>query len=356
MSRVLITGGAGALGAAVAKRLLADPAYDVRVADQRAAPQWMREGCEIRSDDLRVAAQAQAAVRGCSQVIHLASFAGTHAHEAASAPDATSAPDADAAPTRATPNPAPTRAAPAAPPAHSLMEYENALHGAVVRASLDGQVERLVYVSSSLVFERAELFPTPEAHLAQCPPPLSARGYSRLTGERLCRAAHEQHGLAFTICRPFATYGPQPAAANEPGASQALIDLFAGALARARPLNVAAASEQTLTPTHVDDVAQAIVLALASPAALNEDFNIAAADELTVAEIARVVWQACGWDADELALAQVAGDACEPARSWPAVDKARELLGWEAQIAFADGVAAIAAGSAGAGGRIGSAL
>ncbi len=32
-----------------------------------------------------------------------------------------------------------------------------------------------------------------------------------------------------------------------------------------------------MTPTHVDDVAAAIVAALASPAALNEDFNIAAA-------------------------------------------------------------------------------
>jgi UDP-glucose 4-epimerase len=95
---------------------------------------------------------------------------------------------------------------------------------------------------------------------------------------------------------------------------------------------------------------------LGSPAALNEDFNVAAAHELSVAEIARVLWQACGRDADELALDEVAGGDDEPARSWPAVDKARELLGWEAQIAFADGVAAIATRSAGAGGHIGSAL
>jgi len=236
------------------------------------------------------------------------------------------------------------------------MEYENALHGAVVRAALDGEVERFVYVSSSLVFERAELFPTPEAHLAQCPAPLSARAYSRLAGERLCRAAHEQHGLALTICRPSATYGPQSAAANEPGVSRTLIELFEGALAGERPLKVAAAGERTLTPTHIDDVVQAIVLALGSPAALNEDFNVAAAHELSVAEIARVLWQACGRDADELALDEVAGGDDEPARSWPAVDKARELLGWEAQIAFADGVAAIATRSAGAGGHIGSAL
>jgi UDP-glucose 4-epimerase len=339
MGRVLITGGAGTIGAAVAKRLLADPAYDVRIADERATPQWMREGCEIRSDDLRVAAHA--AVSGCSQVIHLAGFPGSDAGG-----------DADGRDNDA----APPRAARVAPSAHTLMEYENALHGAVIRAALEGDVERFVYVSSSLVFERAELFPTPEAHLAQCPAPLSAGGHSRLTGERLCQAAHEEHGLAFTICRPFATYGPQRAVANEPGVSRTLIELFDGALAGARPLAVAAPGERTLTPTHVDDVAQAIVLTLATPAALNEDFNVAAGRELSVAEIARVVWRACGRDADELTLAQVADGDGEPARSCPAVDKARALLGWEARITFEDGAAAVASMRAGAGGRIGSAL
>ena len=54
MSRVLVTGGAGTIGAAVVRRLLADPAYEVRVSDQRPAPQWMREGCEVHTGDLRV--------------------------------------------------------------------------------------------------------------------------------------------------------------------------------------------------------------------------------------------------------------------------------------------------------------
>ena len=47
MSRVLVTGGAGTIGTAIVRRLLADPDYEVRVADQRPAPQWMREGCEV---------------------------------------------------------------------------------------------------------------------------------------------------------------------------------------------------------------------------------------------------------------------------------------------------------------------
>ena len=53
MSRVLVTGGAGTIGAAVVRRLLRDPDFEVRVSDQREAPTWMREGCEVHTGDLR---------------------------------------------------------------------------------------------------------------------------------------------------------------------------------------------------------------------------------------------------------------------------------------------------------------
>ena len=70
---------------------------------------------------------------------------------------------------------------------------------------------------------------------------------------------------------------------------------------------------------------------MSSPAGLNEDFNIAAARELTVAEIARIVWEACGEDPRSSR-----SSSCRRSRStcrarWPSVEKARELLGWEAR-------------------------
>ena len=49
MNRVLVTGGAGTIGQAVVRRLLRDPAFEVRVSDQREAPDWMREGCEVHT-------------------------------------------------------------------------------------------------------------------------------------------------------------------------------------------------------------------------------------------------------------------------------------------------------------------
>jgi nucleoside-diphosphate-sugar epimerase len=299
------------IGAAVVRRLLADPAYEVRVSDQRPAPLWMREGCEVHTGDLRVLAQARAATKDCSHVVHLAAIVGGIAN---------------------------FHRLP-----YTLTEANNALTGAVVRAALEREVTRLVYVSSSMVFERAELFPTPEDYLPQCPVPLSAYGFSKLSGEVYCRAAHDEHGLAYTIARPFNAYGPGELPDAEPGLAHALPDLINKVLDGQRPLQIFGSGEQTRTLTHVDDIADGIVAAMSSPAGENEDFNISASLELTVAELARIVWEACGEDPQAFELEHLPSFAVDVQRRWPSVEKARELLGWEARIGVHDGVAATVA-------------
>jgi UDP-glucose 4-epimerase len=308
MSRVLVTGGAGTIGAAVVKRLLADPAYEVRVSDQRSAPQWMREGCEVHTGDLRSSKEARTATEGCTHVIHLAAIVGGIAN---------------------------FHRLP-----HTLTEVNNALYNAVIRAALDVEVERFTYVSSSMVFERATEYPTTEAHLPDCPTPTSAYGFSKLTGEVYCRAAHAEHGLPYTICRPFNAYGPGEVPDAEPGIAHAVPDLISKVLSGQRPLEIFGSGEQTRTLTHVDDIADGVVTAMSSERGLNEDFNISASHELTVAEIARIVWEACGEDPDAFALEHLPTFAVDVQRRWPSVEKARELLGWQARIEVRDGIAA----------------
>ncbi len=307
MSRVLVAGGAGTIGAAVVRRLLSDPAYEVRVSDQRPAPHWMREGCEVHTGDLRDLAEARAATAGCTHVIHLAAIVGGIAN---------------------------FHRLP-----HTLTEVNNALYNSVVRAALDHDVERFTYVSSSMVFEQAELFPTPEDYLPRCPTPVSAYGFSKLTGEVYCRAAHEEHGLRYTICRPFNAYGPGELPDDEPGIAHAVPDLIRKALSGQRPLQIFGSGEQTRTLTHVDDIADGIVTAMGSAAALNEDFNISASRELSIAEIARIVWSACERDPAEFELEHLPTFTVDVQRRWPSVQKARDLLGWEARIEVEEGIA-----------------
>jgi nucleoside-diphosphate-sugar epimerase len=190
-----------------------------------------------------------------------------------------------------------------------------------------------------MVFERATEFPTTEAHLEICPPPRSAYGFSKLAGEVYTRAAHEQHGLNFTICRPFNAYGPgELPDPGEPGIAHAVPDLIAKTLSGQRPLEIFGSGEQTRTLTHVDDIADGVVTALGSPAAENEDFNISASQELSIAELARLVWEACGEDPQELELAHLPSFEVDVQRRWPAVEKAQRLLGWEAQVSLENGI------------------
>jgi UDP-glucose 4-epimerase len=309
MNRVLVTGGAGTIGAAVVRRLLRDPDYEVRVSDQREAPQWMREGCEVHTGDMRSLDEARRATGGCSHVVHLAAIVGGIAnfHKLP----------------------------------HTLTEVNNALYNAVVRAALDHDVERFVYVSSSMVFERATEYPTTEEHVWECPMPRSAYGFSKLTGEVYVRAAHSEHGLPFTICRPFNAYGPGEMPEDEPGIAHMVPDVIRKCLAlpEGAALPIFGDGTHTRTLTHVDDIADGIVAAMSSPAGIHEDFNISASDERTVADIARIIWDACGRDPDEFALEHLPSFEVDVVRRWPSVEKARRLLGWEADIDLEEGIA-----------------
>jgi UDP-glucose 4-epimerase len=307
VSRVLVTGGAGTIGAAVVRRLLRDPDFEVRVSDQRDAPQWMKEGCEVHRGDLRRIDEARTATAGCTRVIHLAAIVGGIAN---------------------------FHRLPL-----TLTEVNAGLYSSVIRAALDHAVDRFVYVSSSMVFERATQFPTREDHIHDTPIPHSAYGYSKLTGEVWCRAAHEEHGLPYTIVRPFNAYGPGEMPDDEPGIAHAVPDLIRKCLAGQHPLEIFGSGEQTRTLTHIDDIAEGIVAAMKHPAALGEDFNISASEELTVTEIARVVWEACGRPPEEFELKHLPSFTVDVQRRWPDVSKAREMLGWEARIGVREGVA-----------------
>jgi UDP-glucose 4-epimerase len=306
VTRVLVTGGAGTIGTAVVRRLVRDAEFEVRVSDQRPAPDWMRQSCEVHTGDLRDVDEARTAAAACSHVIHLAAIVGGigNFHKLP----------------------------------HTLLEANNALYNAVFRAALEEEVERLVYSSSSMVFERATEFPTTEAHLDECPTPRSAYGFSKLSGELYCKALHDEHGLPYTICRPFNAYGPGELPDPEPGIAHAVPDLIGKVLSGQRPVEIFGSGDQTRTLTHVDDIADGIVTAMSHPAAEAEDFNVSSSEELTVAEIARVVWEACGEHPSELELKRLPGFEVDVQRRWPSVEKARELLGWEARIGVHEGI------------------
>lgn len=292
------------------RRLLSDPGWDTRASDQRAMPNWITEESEIHSGDLRDRDEALRATKGCDYVLHLAAIVGGIAN---------------------------FHRFP-----YTLTDVNSSLYNSVVGAAISADVERFIYVSSSMVFENAQQFPTSENYLPKCPVPTSAYGFSKLAGERWVRAAHEEHGLAFTICRPFNAYGPGELPDDEPGIAHLVPDLIRKCLALPNdetPLPIFGDGTHTRTLTHVDDIADGIARSMASPGGLNEDFNISANRELTVAEIAEIVWEACGRDPRHFSLEPGTTFEVDVVRRWPDVSKAATVLGWRAQIPLEEGIA-----------------
>jgi nucleoside-diphosphate-sugar epimerase len=267
----------------------------------------MREACELQTGDLRDIKEARRAVDGCSRIIHLAAIVGGIGNF----------------------NRVP----------YYLTETNAAICNAVYRAAIDLGVDRFVYASSSMVFERAETFPTREDDLRNCPTPESAYGFSKLAGEVYARAAYEQHGLPFTIVRPGNAYGPGELPHEEPGIAHVIPDLIGKILSGQRPLRILGSGQQTRTFTFLDDTADGIVTAMSHPAGLNQDFNITGAEEVSISQLARVIWEACGEKPDAFVLDPVEQPfRVDVQRRVMSGEKAKRLLGWTPRVGLREGI------------------
>jgi len=154
-----------------------------------------------------------------------------------------------------------------------------------------------------------------------------------------CRAANEQFGFPYTICRPANAYGPGELPDEEPGITHVIPDLIGKVLAGQRPLQIFGSGTQTRAFTHFDDTADGIVTAMSSPAGLHQDFNLTSSEEVTIAELGAIVWEACGNDPDEFELESVAQPyATDVQRRILSGEKARRVLSWEPKVSLRDGI------------------
>ena len=78
---------------------------------------------------------------------------------------------------------------------------------AAIAAHRAGSLQRIIVVSSSMVFESTDVFPTPEGAQLSSPPPVSTYGFQKLASEYFAKGAWEQYQLPYTILRPFNCVG-----------------------------------------------------------------------------------------------------------------------------------------------------
>jgi nucleoside-diphosphate-sugar epimerase len=163
-------------------------------------------------------------------------------------------------------------------------------------------LKRVVMMSSSMVYENTEVYPTPETEVVDCKPPSSTYGFSKLASEFMCKGAYEQYGLPYTIIRPFncVGIGEEDALGDKPiysgnvkmMMSHVLPDLIHKALSLNAddPLPILGDGSQVRHYTNGKDIARGIRLALESDNAVNNDFNISTDRKTSVTELAYIVW------------------------------------------------------------------
>src|ERR1700733_2860794 len=79
----------------------------------------------------------------------------------------------------------------------TILSDNDRMVSSVFEACAHHHYERIVYFSSSMVFERASRFPCKESDLVETPAPASSYGFSKLSGEWYCRAYWEERKLPF---------------------------------------------------------------------------------------------------------------------------------------------------------------
>ena len=211
---------------------------------------------------------------------------------------------------------------------------------AAASAFRNGHLQKITVLSSSMVFESASVFPTPEGAQLTSPPPRSTYGFQKLATEYFARGGHEQYSLPFTILRPFNCVGIGERRALRDhdvrsgnvklAMSHVVPDLVQKVLKGQDPLHILGDGNQVRHYTYGGDLARGIRLAMESEKALNEDFNLSTARSTTVRELAEIVWRKVHGNDRPLRLVSDPPYEHDVQMRVPNVHKAREVLGFEA--------------------------
>jgi UDP-glucose 4-epimerase len=210
---------------------------------------------------------------------------------------------------------------------------------AAIHAHKKGRLKKINVISSSMVFENVQHWPSAEGDQRRCPPPSSTYGFQKLATEYYAQGAHEQYKLPYTIIRPFNCVGigerralceKEVLSGNvQLAMSHVVPDLIQKVLKGQDPLRLLGDGRQVRHYTYGGDLARGIRLCIEKPEAVNDDFNLSTDVSTTVLELAGMIWE-------KLKPGQPFCYVCDPPYAYdvqkrvPDVSKAARVLGYRA--------------------------
>lgn len=211
---------------------------------------------------------------------------------------------------------------------------------AAISAHRRGRLKKINVLSSSMVFEHATVFPTPEGAERTSPPPTSSYGFQKLACEYFARAAWEQYDLPYTIIRPFNCVGIGERRALRDAdvmsgniklaMSHVVPDLAQKVLKGQDPVHILGNGRQVRHYTYGGDLARGIRLCMESPAATNQEFNLSTDRSTTVLDLVQCIWRKVMGPDQPLRLVHDPPFDHDVLLRVPDVRKAQRLLGFKA--------------------------
>jgi len=294
MSLVLVTGGAGFIGANLLRQL--DPGHDVRVLDSliRGQRELLPEDrdVELVVGDIRDPEAVARAMRGVDLVIHLAAFG--------------SVVDSVADP---------------------VENFEINVRGTfeVLRGAASADVGRLVFASTGGAIMGDQEPPIDERSL---PWPISPYGASKLCGEAYLHAFAGSFGLRPVALRFANVYGPY--SAHKKG----VVTRWIRAALAGGTFEIYGEGSASRDYLHVEDLCRGIIAAAESELS-DEVLHLASERETTLKELAQLIIELAGADVDIVHHPKRPG---EVERNFARAERAKELLGWEPELSLRDGM------------------
>jgi nucleoside-diphosphate-sugar epimerase len=300
---VLVTGGAGVIGSYVAEELLSS-GQTVTIVDnfergRKENIEAIRENerLNVVNGDLRDRAATFDVISDHSKVYHFAAKIGGVGY---------------------------LRAAPA-----DIISDNDLINKHVFDACAQGNVDRLVYAGSSMVYAEAETYPHEEEDIGVVPPPSGSYGFQKLNGEYYCTAYQRQYDLEYCIARIFNGVAPRDRPESEVGHGHVIPDLVKKIVERKQdPVQLKGSGEQTRSFVDLRDLVPALVRCMERPEAANEAFNLGTTREVSIRQLATIIWQLSD------RTGEITVETSEPferdvKRRVPDITKAQEQLDWQ---------------------------
>lgn len=298
--KVLVTGGGGFIGSHLAERLVAE-GHDTRVLDnfstgRRENLDGFAGEVEVVEGDITSYERVHNAVRGCEAVFHQAAL-------------------------------------PSVPRSIQDPLTSNAVNTVgtlnVLLAARDARVRRVVFASSSSVYGANRTLPKVEDMQTL---PISPYATAKLAGEGFCRSFYEVYGLETVALRYFNVFGSRQ---DPNSAYSAVIPNFITALLTGTPPVVHGDGTQSRDFTFIDNVIDANLLAVEAEGIQGDVLNCACGERFSLNDLLDELRDIIGSDVSAKYAAHRPGDV---PHSMADISRAREKLGFEPRVSFAEGL------------------